>query len=432
MSTSGAEAQAPPRTGAAPAGADPQRAGDDAGGRFWRAVDRGPRGRGWRITSVVLLVLGCVLAPLAVGAAWARNLAVDQQAYLEAVSPLAEDPVIIAAVENRAVNAIDDGITSLNLAGQLSEELTQFGWPPRVVSLVTALAPALRGQVMDGVEGIVNRVLTSDEFATAWTNANARAHDEFVAVMQGEDSAAAAVSVKLGALLGTVRQKLESSGAEWANRLPEVPVEFDLANNADIQRLQGYYGVLNTLGTWLPIIAIALLLASVLVAPRRVRGIVRAGFWLAVSMVVLAVVLLAGRAYLVNNAPSQPEVTEAFVRQLTVNLRNTIRLVAIVALVAAAVAWLFGGSRSATSVRTAVRTLRARVDGSSWGVVVRIAAALVAVVLVLILFTLDDPGVVLAVVLVFGAGLAAIVAAARPLAPAPPMQAPAQAQPPAS
>ena len=66
---------------------------------------------------MVLLVLGCVLAPLAVGAAWARNLVVDQQAYVEAVGPLAEDPVIIAAAEERAVTAIDDGITSLNLAG---------------------------------------------------------------------------------------------------------------------------------------------------------------------------------------------------------------------------------------------------------------------------------------------------------------------------
>ena len=379
---------------------------------------------------MVLLVLGCVLAPLAVGAAWARNLVVDQQAYVEAVGPLADDPVIIAAAEKRAVTAIDDGITSLNLADRLGEELTQLGLPPRLVALAGTLAPALRNQLMQGVTSIVNRVLNSDEFATAWVNANARAHDEFVKVMQGDTPTADAVSVKLGALLGTVREKLISSGATWAEQLPEVPVDFKIADNADVQRVQGYYGLLDTLGTWLPIAAIVLLLLSVAFAPVRMKGLARAGFWLAVSMVVLALLLLAGRTYLVNNAPSQPDVTRAFARTLTVNLRDTIRVIGIVALVIAAIAWLFGGSRSATSVRAAVRTLRARVDGSSWGVVVRIAAAVVAVVLVLILFALDDPGVVLAVVLVLGAGLAAIAAAARPLAPAHAAQAQAEAQPP--
>jgi hypothetical protein len=34
----------------------------------------------------------------------------------------------------------------------------------------------------------------------------------------------------------------------------------------------------------------------ILIAPVRMRGLARAGFWLAVSMVALALLLLAGRA----------------------------------------------------------------------------------------------------------------------------------------
>ena len=61
-----------------------------------------------------------MLAPLAVGSSWARNLVVDQAAYLDAVGPLAEDPVVLQAAEKRAVTAIEDGITSLNLADRLA------------------------------------------------------------------------------------------------------------------------------------------------------------------------------------------------------------------------------------------------------------------------------------------------------------------------
>ncbi len=393
---------------AATAGESPRASG--AAG-VWRAVNRGPQARAWRVVSLVLLILGCVLAPLAVGAGWARNLVVDQQAYLDAVGPLVDDPVILQAAEKRSVTAIDDAVTSLDLADRVSDELTQLGLPPRLVALAGTLAPALRNQLMDGVATIVNRVLNSDEFATAWVSANARAHEGFVKVMQGDTPTADAVSVKLGALLGAVREKLISSGAAWAEQLPEVPVDFQIANNATVQQVQGYYNSLDALGRWLPIAAIALLLLSVLIAPIRLRGLGRAGFWLAVSMVVLALALLLARSYLVNNAPSQPDVTKAFARQLTVNLRDTIRLIGIIGLVVGALAWLFGGSRSATAVRTGVRHLRARVDGSPWGIVARVAAAVVAAVLVLILFALDDPGVILAVVLVVAAGLAGIAAA---------------------
>ena len=67
---------------------------------MWRAVDRGPQARIWRATSIVLLVIGCVLTPVALTARWASNLVTDQDAYLAAVEPLVTDPVIVSAMEN--------------------------------------------------------------------------------------------------------------------------------------------------------------------------------------------------------------------------------------------------------------------------------------------------------------------------------------------
>ena len=90
--------------------------------------------------------------------------------------------------------------------------------------------------------------------------------------------------------MAAVKPKLVSSGVSWASNIPDVPVVFNIAGNADVQMIAGYYDLLDTLGTWLPILAVVLLLLSILIAPSRLGGLAKAAGWLAFSMVVLTVV----------------------------------------------------------------------------------------------------------------------------------------------
>jgi hypothetical protein len=55
-----------------------------------------PAGRQrWRtILAVLLIVVGCVLAPLAGVAVWARNQVTNTDRYVRTVEPLASDPAI--------------------------------------------------------------------------------------------------------------------------------------------------------------------------------------------------------------------------------------------------------------------------------------------------------------------------------------------------
>ena len=259
---------------------------------------------------------------------------------------------------------------------------------------------------------MVHKVLTSEEFATAWQKANAEAHKTFVGVMTGETTdEISGVSVKLGSLIGTIKAKLSANGVAWASQIPDVPVQFDIANNADVKKVQGYYDLLNTLGTLLPWLAIICLVLSIAIAPSRIKGLFRAALWLAVSMVVLAIGLTFARSYVVSAAPSQPEVTKALAAQLTVNLRATGRAIIIASIVIAAVAWIFSPWKSATALRAWLRSLTGRVEDSRWRLGIQIAAAVVAVVLVLILVSLDDPSLWLALLLAVVAALAAVVAA---------------------
>ncbi len=386
--------------------------------KVWRAVDRGPQGKPWRVLSIVLLVLGCVLAPIGVTASWAKNLVTNQDAYLEAVSPLITNPVIISAAETRTVAAIDDAITNLQIADKVSDELQSLGLPPKLATLATSYLATFRADITTAITKMVDELFQSPKLATVWDKANAKAHSDFVQIMQGNSPGKLhQVNVDLSSAVTEIKQKLQSSGVSWAAQIPDIPVVFNIAGNADVQQLAGYYDLLNTLGTWLPILAALLLIISILIAPSRLGGLSKAAGWLAFSMIVLIVGMLAGREWLVSQAPTQPAVTEAFTRQLTVNLQSTIRTIVIVAAVVSLLAWLFGRSRSAVGLRTALRGLSGRVQDSRWQLAVRIAAGVIALVLVLVLVSASLT-FVWAFLVALLAGLAAVIAASSPRGPA--------------
>ena len=392
--------------------------------RVWRAVDRGPQGKPWRVLTIVLLVLGCVLAPLGVTANWAKNLVQDQDAYLAAVQPLITDPAIVSAAESALVSGIDDAITNLNIADKVGDELQTLGLPPKLASLASTYLATFRDDVTKAITQMVDELLQSPKLATIWDNANADLHSKFVAIMQGQDPGKLhTLNVDLSSGVAEVKQKLVSSGVQWASQIPDIPVVINISGNANVQKISGYYDLLGTLGTWLPILAVVLLLLSIVIAPSRLGGLSKAAGWLAVSMVVLAVALVAGRQYLISKSPLQPDVTQAFTRQLTVDLQATMRFILISAAVVSLLAWLFGSSASAAGVRGQLRALTAKVQNSRLNLVMRVVAAVVAVLLVIVLVSLDNPGLLAALLLALFAGVAAIIAVSprrRPAEIAPP------------
>jgi len=378
--------------------------------RFWTAVDRGPQGKPFRVLTIVLLVVGCVIAPLGVTAAWAKNLVYNQDAYLAAVQPLVTDPVIVNAAETAIVSGIDSAISNLNIADSIGTELQSLGLPPKLATLATGYLATFREDIVNAVTKMVDDLVESPKVADIWDRANAALHAKFVQVMQGEDGKLHTLNVDLSSAVAEVKQKLTSSGVQWAAQIPEVPVVFNISGNADVQKVAGYYDLLGTLGTWLPILAIVFLLLSILIAPSRLGGLSKAAGWLAVSMVVLALAMVAGREWLISKSPLQPQVTQAFTRQLTVDLQSTIKFILILGAVVAALAWMFGRSRSAVGLRGEVAIAMNSVQDSRWFLAFRIAGAVVALTLVLVLLSLDTTSLWLALLLAVLAGLAAVVA----------------------
>jgi len=157
----------------------------------------------------------------------------------------------------------------------------------------------------------------------------------------------------LAAFVQTVKAQLVASGFTLAERIPEVNASFVLFQSKDITRVRSGFNLLNTLGIWLPIIMLILLVLGVYVAKDHRRALVGAGIGVAVSMVVLALGLAVFRSIYLDAVPATvlPHDAAAVLYDTVVRfLRLGLRLVLVLGLVVAAGAFLTG--RSVTAVRT--------------------------------------------------------------------------------
>jgi len=319
-----------------------------------------PPGRGrWRtVVAGLLVVVGCVLVPLSAVAVWTRNQVTDTDRYVATVSPLARDPAIQAAVADQITAKVFSYIDVQGLTTQALNALGERGLPPRLADQLEAFAVPIANGVRSFTRDQVGKVVASDAFADAWVQANRVAHDALVKALTGEGGGAVTVandtvSVNLAPFVETVKQRLVAAGFTVAARIPAVDASFVLFQSDDIPRARSAFNLLNTLGIWLPVVALVLLAIGVYVAADHRRALVAAALGVAVGMVVLALGLAVFRSVYLDAVPATvlPHDAAAVAYDTIVRfLRAGLRTVLVLALVVAAGAFLSG--QSATAVRT--------------------------------------------------------------------------------
>jgi len=317
-----------------------------------------PRRQRWRsVVASLLIVLGCILAPLSVVAVWTRNLVTDTDRYVATVAPLASDPAIQDAVANRVTAQIVSRLDVSGIVNQTVDSLADRGLPPVLATRLQSLSTP----VAEGVEGFVgtkvDEIVASDDFADVWVSANRAAHSALVAALTGEGDGAISiendtVSLDLGPFISIVKQRLVDSGFELASRIPEIDTSFVLFQSDAIVLVQDALRLLNAVGNWLPVLVLALLGLGVYVAKGHRRALVGVGLGLAAGMLAVALALAGFRTLYLNGLP--PEVSRdaaaVFYDTLTRFLRTGLRTVFVLGLVVA-IAGFFTG-RSATAVRS--------------------------------------------------------------------------------
>jgi hypothetical protein len=322
----------------------------------------------WRTpVSIVLIVLGCILGPVAVLGVWAGNEVSDTGRWVATVEPLIHDP----AIQNVLTDKITAQITSrLNLNGTINQATAQLNdrGLTRISSLLTTFGPQITSAVTGFIHSTVHTVVASPAAAKIWVQANTVAHQAVVKVLSGQGNGAISTSngqitLNLGPFIAVVKQDLVDHGFSLANNIPAVSPTLALFQAKDLGKAQAGYRLITTLKIVLPILALALLAAGVYTAQKRRRALIAAALGLAASMLVLAIGLLIARTIYLNSVPSNvlpADAAGAAFDAMVYFIKVGLRVVLAVALVVAIGAFITGPSHTAIQTRSAMKS------GAGW------------------------------------------------------------------
>ena len=140
----------------------------------------------WRTpVAIVLIFLGCVLAPVSVLGVWAANQVSDTGRYVANVEPLIHDPAIQNALTDKITTQITSRLNVTGVINQASAQLNSKGLP-RISSLLKTFGPQISSSVTGFIHSTVHSVVGSQAFANAWVQVNTVAHAQIVKVLSGQ------------------------------------------------------------------------------------------------------------------------------------------------------------------------------------------------------------------------------------------------------
>jgi hypothetical protein len=322
------------------------------------------RRRGWRTpVAALLIVVGCVLAPLSVVAVWTANQVSDTSRYVANVEPLIKDPAIQNALTDKITNEIVTRINVPALTDQAAAALAQKG-----LTRISTLLRGLSGSLASGVQGFVHsrihKIITGPRMANAWVQVNRVASQQLIAVLSGRATSGSGavgvsngqVTLDLAPLIAVAKQDLVARGLTIADKIPIVHVTFALFPSKNLAKAQKAYRLINDLKIVLPILALALLGLGVLIARRPRRALIGAGLGLAASMLVLGAALLIARNLYLNSVPaSAPADAAAAAFDILIRfIKTALRALLLAGLIVAAGAFFTGPSAAAVRTRSAL------------------------------------------------------------------------------
>jgi hypothetical protein len=173
-----------------------------------------------------LVVVGSLVAILAILALWVSRQALETDQWTKTSSKLLEDPAIQTAVSGYLVDQL---YANVDVAAQIRAAL-----PPRAQPLA---GPALR----NGAQDVVKTALGRPRVQEAWERANRRAHTVLVKVIEGGGNVVSTnggvVTLDLKALLSEVAART-GIGARVAAKLPEGAATIVILRSDQLKTIQ--------------------------------------------------------------------------------------------------------------------------------------------------------------------------------------------------
>lgn len=403
--------------------------------------EKAPRRRNWwrGLISAVCIVLVGILVPVSIVGTWARAQLVSEDAFVATFAPLADDPDVQALVIDQATTAINDSLDIEGVTDDLFDGLQSLDLPPAAVTALGLLrAPAAAG-VQSLIDAGVTRIVQSDAFPTVWRTALVASHRALVATATADDTGAVTIDdtgtlgIQLGPIIDELKTRLVDQGIGIASMIPTIDTTIVIVQSDALLLVGAVYGIADTVGWWLPFIALGLIALGILVARRRATATLGVGIALTIGAATLAIALTAAGAVLGLNAPAlgvPARTLDGIYYTVVGAMRDTAVVFTFLGIVVIAAAWLGGRSSSATRVRGlsdslstgARRSLRTRgLNTGGFGdwlyaqrVLVRVVILALAIVLLFALRPLSIGDIVLTVVLALVVWLVAVLLQRHP------------------
>jgi hypothetical protein len=312
-------------------------------------TDEHPRYRRWRKLLVgVLLVLGCILAPLSVAGVWLHGTLLDTDQYVSTIAPLASDPHVQQSVADRVSTAI---VTKTDAEQRLKNAL-----PERA----KFAAPAITQGFETFVHSVALKFTQSDQFQTLWENINRRAHTLLVNVLKGSGTETVAtkngqVVLQLGPVVEKVNQALVDRGVNVLNNVDPSKLQKDivLIDSSSLRSAQSAVKASDKLAIALPIITVLFFAAAIWLSRNRRKTLLHAALGIALAIGLVLVGVALGRDVYLNALGKNVNQDTAGVvyDQLLSFLKTALRTVFVLGIVVAIAAWLAGPGSLATRIR---------------------------------------------------------------------------------
>jgi hypothetical protein len=316
----------------------------------------------WRTpVAVVLITIGCLLAPVSVLAVWSANQVSDTSRYIANVEPLIHQPAIQNALTDKVTNEITTQLNITGHANQAAALLTRKGLS-RVGVLLKSFGPSIASAVAGFIHGQVHKLVTSARFAHTWIRVNTVAHQQLVKALSGQGGSAIKVSngqvvIDLAPFIAVVKQALSARGFTLVNSIPTIHPTLTLFSSRYLVKAQTAYRLINAFKIVLPLLVLFLIAAGVYVARGHRRALVGAGLGFAASMLVLGAGLLIFRGIYLNSVPSSAlpsDAAAAMFDTLVRFIREALRTLLVLGLVVAVGAFFTGPAATAVATRSAI------------------------------------------------------------------------------
>ena len=297
-----------------------------------------------RKLGVTLIVVGAIVAFLAVFSIWANRQLLETDNWVETSGELLEDEEIRGQLSNFMVDTI---YANVDVQGEL-----ETAFPPRLQPLAGPVAGGLR-PILDQ---LANEALQRPRVQEAWEKINRVMHEKLIVVV--EEDVDEPVTLDLGDIVEGVGAQ---AGLNIADKLPPDAGQIEVIPADDLSTARKAVDLMEKLAIWLTVLALVLFGVAIYLARGWRREALRAvGF----AFIVVGIAIAAARGfagnYVVETLATTDAVNPAVTNTYDIGtslLSDGAGAMVFYGIVIVLGAWLAGPGGLATNVRRALTPL---------------------------------------------------------------------------